>query len=387
MSLGISLSQLITDNPQPLSSGVSALDDALNKGFHSRSIYEIYGPPGVGKTKMGIQLVQNATTGNSERKVLWIETHVSAPLNLMDFDKGNIFTVTTNKFTQLLIFFKKLLEKDEKYDLILISGFSQLVTDHIEILLNRGYNFKNIHELKCKHLALILTEMTKYTHSKNASIVLLNDCMNTSFQKDIGNVEDNLEVVDDGSNFLVSSSFNSHRRKNTQVLRSSLVANSAMGNKDNIWEAFIRCSIGIFWNWKHKDIGNNRKRNFEKCRIAVVSDLNGKEMQNKKRATYKNEVDCSIVRFDIDESSGSFKDIKADLNNINFDDRIMPPQKKNKSGSSVSISPSLTDSSRQVSPEELLLDTSLVGSAIDAYNKTVYEKEPELEAIIYDSEG
>ncbi|MCQ5086636.1 hypothetical protein NE685_12850, partial [Cutibacterium acnes] len=54
------LSQLIVESPKPLSSGITGLDEILNLGFQARSIYEIFGPPGIGKTNFGIQLVFNA---------------------------------------------------------------------------------------------------------------------------------------------------------------------------------------------------------------------------------------------------------------------------------------------------------------------------------------
>lgn len=88
MSLGIPLSQLIVESPKPLSSGITGLDEILNLGFQARSIYEIFGPPGIGKTNFGIQLVCNALediqqSEINDDKILWIETFQEMPINIL----------------------------------------------------------------------------------------------------------------------------------------------------------------------------------------------------------------------------------------------------------------------------------------------------------------
>ncbi|CAI4334030.1 CNT_collapsed_G0009650.mRNA.1.CDS.1 [Saccharomyces cerevisiae] len=88
MSLGIPLSQLIVESPKPLSSGITGLDEILNLGFQARSIYEIFGPPGIGKTNFGIQLVCNSLediqqSEINDDKILWIETFQEMPINIL----------------------------------------------------------------------------------------------------------------------------------------------------------------------------------------------------------------------------------------------------------------------------------------------------------------
>ncbi|CCD22519.1 putative DNA-dependent ATPase RAD55 NDAI_0A03620 [Naumovozyma dairenensis CBS 421] len=361
MSMGISLSQFIVEKQLPLSSGISGLDDLLNGGFQRRSIYEIFGTPGIGKTRFGIQLVDNFLSSdddningqdNGEKSVLWIETHrpisdnfISRNINHNNHtdtkqttQDENIFKIRITKYTELLYFFRRQLSKKIKeetkddedhddndtshikkrgYELIIIDGFSQIINDHIQILLNRGYQETSIHETKCNHLILLMTWMTKYIHSHNGTIILLNDSMNTSYQQlDLSSMENDFEVIEDGSNFFVKSWFGgmtnqnskeetlgrnsipsrsysesyTHnnnnsttgnnkrtplRRNNVQVLKSSLIANSAMGPKDFKWEIFLKKRIGFFWNWLNDtDANTDKKSKFERCRLAIIFDLN-----------------------------------------------------------------------------------------------------------------
>ncbi|CCC68504.1 hypothetical protein NCAS_0B04200 [Naumovozyma castellii] len=364
MSFGISLSQLIVDNPEPLLSGISELDESLNVGFQSRSIYEIYGPPGIGKTKFGIQLVNNGLSRNSgQDHVLWIETHRCIPWNLVkneeeeeEEDKIKRFSkVRLNKFTQLLIFFQNLLKEErDPYQLIIIDGFSQTICDHIQILRNRGMDEKQIHNVKCNHLILLFTWMTKYTHSKRSTIILLDDCMNTSYQQlDLHSFEDDFEMVDDGSNFFVRSTMSNNnnnnnngstatsfsssppsassrdrafggrgRRRNIQVLKSALVANSAMGAKDFKWEIFLKCRIGFFWNWKEETLradnfSKTHRRQFDRCRLAIVFDphderaktLSDSRERGRKRGIDQVDMQNKIIKFDYNTEEGVFESV------------------------------------------------------------------------------
>ena len=75
MSLGIPLSQLISSNVCPLTSGIPSLDKALDNGFYRRSIYEIFGVPGIGKTQLGKSLVNNMLKDQKDENILWIDTN------------------------------------------------------------------------------------------------------------------------------------------------------------------------------------------------------------------------------------------------------------------------------------------------------------------------
>ncbi|EHN03179.1 Rad55p [Saccharomyces cerevisiae x Saccharomyces kudriavzevii VIN7] len=353
MSFGIPLSQLIVDSPKPLSSGITGLDEILNLGFQARSIYEIFGPPGIGKTNFGLQLVSKLleamqqSEANDDR-ILWIEAFQDMPINILrerfpEFDivKENLKRVRITKFGQLLYFFQNLfkLSQSMKYKLIIIDGFSQLVCDHLCTLSKRsgGTLDKTIHELKCRHLILIFTAMTKYTHSTGSTIILLNDCMNTAFQSnEFESLEEDYEVLEDGSNFYVNS--NSERRKNNvHILKSALVANIAMGGKDSTWEVFLRDRIGLFRDWneqvdetifvksKRVKTPSSRdnagctiremrinKRNYETFRIAIVFNLHGEDgkrdggrLKRTRNSVYRHR----IVKFDFDKATGEFRDI------------------------------------------------------------------------------
>lgn len=118
MSFGIPLSQLIVESPKPLSSGITGLDEILSLGFQARSIYEIFGPPGIGKTNFGVQLVSRSLENmkpleKNEDKILWIETFQDMPINILrerfpnfDIVEENVKRVRIMKFGQLLYFFQ-----------------------------------------------------------------------------------------------------------------------------------------------------------------------------------------------------------------------------------------------------------------------------------------
>lgn len=364
MSFGIPLSQLIVESPKPLSSGITGLDEILNLGFQARSIYEIFGPPGIGKTNFGIQLVCNSLENMqqsemNEDKILWIETFQEMPINILrerfpEFEivEENVKHVRILKFGQLLYFFQNLfkLSQSARYKLVIIDGFSQLLCDHLCTLSKRsgGMLDKTIHELKCRHLILIFTVMTKYTHSKGSTIIVLNDCMNTAFQSnEFESLEEYYEILDDGSNFFVNSN-NERRKNNVHILKSALVANIAMGSKDSTWEVFLRDRIGLFRDWNEqvdetvfvkskrvkapssqsnegcttiKEMRIN-KRNFENLRIAIVFNLHGedrkREGRNLKRSRSSDDRNY-IVKFDFDKATGQLRDIidlKPDTANI-----------------------------------------------------------------------
>ncbi|KOH00929.1 DNA repair protein rad55 [Saccharomyces pastorianus] len=355
MSFGIPLSQLIIESPKPLSSGITGLDEILSLGFQARSIYEIFGPPGIGKTNFGIQLVSRSLENmkpleKNDDKILWIEAFQDMPINILrerfpkfDIVEENVKRVRIMKFGQLLYFFQNLfkLSQSMKYKLIIIDGFSQLLCDHLCTLSKRsgGVIDKTIHDLKCRHLILIFTAMTKYTHSTGSTIILLNDCMNTAFQSnEFGSLEEDYEVLEDGSNFYVNS--NSDRRKsNVHILKSALVANIAMGGKDSTWEVFLRDRIGLFRDWNEqadetifvkskrvktpssqdneactiKEMRIN-KRNFENFRIAIVFNLHGDDRERDRdggrpKRTRNSEDRNRIVKFDFDRATGLFRDI------------------------------------------------------------------------------
>ncbi|CAI4056559.1 hypothetical protein SUVZ_02G2050 [Saccharomyces uvarum] len=365
MSFGIPLSQLIVESPKPLSSGITGLDEILSLGFQARSIYEIFGPPGIGKTNFGVQLVSRSLEKmkpleTNEDKILWIEAFQDMPINILrerfpkfDIVEDNVKRVRIMRFGQLLYFFQNLfkLSQSTKYKLIIIDGFSQLVCDHLCTLSKRsgGMIDKILHDLKCRHLILIFTAMTKYTHSTGSTIILLNDCMNTAFQSnEFGSLEEDYEVLEDGSNFYVNS--NSERRKsNVHILKSALVANIAMGGKDSTWEVFLRDRIGLFRDWNEqadetifvkskrvktpssqddegctiKEVRIN-KRNFENFRIAIVFNLHGDDRDKdrdggRSKRTRNSEDRNRIVKFDFDRATGQFRDIidqKANAANI-----------------------------------------------------------------------
>lgn len=301
MSLGVPLSQLLSSNPCPLASGIEPLDKALHDGFYKRSIYEIFGVPGIGKTQLAKQLVTNMNKEQPQENVLWIDTNKTVNMSDQEwFDDNkdyNIFKIRIKKFSELIFYFQQLLKDKigKKYSLIIIDGFSQLVVNYINVILSRGADSRQLHDIKCKRLIVMMTLLTKYTHSNNSIVILLNDCMNTSFQWENNSSltgiynEDNLDILNNGNNFLVSDRQSLLKRKNVQNLKSALIANCAMGNKDSSWEIFIKAKIGLYWDWINKDNEwfrlHNSQRKPVKCIIAIVQEpnTNKSERGNKRR--------------------------------------------------------------------------------------------------------
>lgn len=257
MPVGITLSQLIAESPEPLASGVEPLDEALGGGFQPRSLYELVGPPGTGRTRLALQLVER-----TKASTLWIEAFKPLPTGLLTPEaKQRCFRTRCTKFTQLLYLWQTL---TENYALVVIDGLSQLLCDHMNYLHARA-GPANLHDTKCRHLSTLFTAMTKYAHSNGSTVLLVDHCMNTSFAN--GNptaFEQDLDVVDDGSNFLVTSTT---IKRNVQVLRSALTASGiAMGPRDSRWECFLAYRITLCWEW---DYSNGRTP--ARKRMAIIT--------------------------------------------------------------------------------------------------------------------
>ncbi|CCH59622.1 hypothetical protein TBLA_0B08060 [Henningerozyma blattae CBS 6284] len=292
MSFGVSLSQLITNN-KPISTGIPILDEQLDSGFQQRSIYEIYGPPGVGKRLLGQQIIENANDGD---RILWIDTY-----NTIDFKHSNgknrqnnnlkiqekhIDFIRIDKASQLIYFFQKLAIK---YTIIIIDRFSQIITDYLYTLYSKEKSFevKNIHEIKCNYLCVIFTLFTKYNNKNDSTIILLDDCMNTGYTPmDLHGSNSNYEVIGN-NNFLVQKNHydnlvmnpdemndNSNKPANVQVLRSGLVGNIGYGPKDYKWLVFLKNQIGMFRDWND---GGQTENNSDLCRILLI---NGTDKSN-----------------------------------------------------------------------------------------------------------
>ncbi|CCE61291.1 hypothetical protein TPHA_0A02090 [Tetrapisispora phaffii CBS 4417] len=311
MSFGVSLSQLISSaNNSIIKSGIDKLDEYLGGSFQNRSIYEIYGPPGIGKTRLGVQIVNNFLRSNHSNKgsnVLWIDTNKTIAANnfadLSTYDK--MYHVQITKISELTFFFTKLLQHlkieneqnseephdNNSYKLIIIDGFSNIINNHLNYICKRmNTNIDtSIHEIKCRHLIMLLTVLTKFTHSNGSTVIFLNNCMNTAFSLDFDiTAQDNNLTSVDGSNFLVRSATSNDPRKSVQVLKSELVSNIGIGTRDSRWEVFIKNRIGLFWDWEHKGKlhGTHYKGNYNKLRVAIISNIeevSSRKVENKER--------------------------------------------------------------------------------------------------------
>ncbi|CEP63056.1 putative DNA-dependent ATPase RAD55 LALA0_S07e01420g [Lachancea lanzarotensis] len=272
MSLGVSLSQLIVEQPNPLLSGYEALDQVLN-GFQPKCIYEVFGLPGMGKVEFGINLAKRALQIN--RSTLWIDAHHFTQLDELE----GLNHVKFDKFTHYVFYFQQMSnqnrgdshEEEQIYELIVIRGLSKVVSSY----LHNGSSSQAVdsaHQFKNKSLITLFTAMTKYAQRYKTAIVMLNDAMNTSYlttgshsSSSSDSWTSQFQSYTEESPFLVKSS----KRKAVQVLRSALVANLGVGSKDQVWEVFLKRRIGIFWEWDRSRPWNRVPK---KHRVAMVQN-------------------------------------------------------------------------------------------------------------------
>ncbi|AGO13995.1 AaceriAGR137Wp [[Ashbya] aceris (nom. inval.)] len=267
MSVGVSLSQLLHEGAEPLTTGVPQLDDALGGGLDPRSIYEVFGPPGIGKTLFGLQVVRC----NRGKRVLVVDTHKRTPLDKLppadpSADDAEPHIVRLTKFAQLVYFFQEL---RAPYDLVIIEGLSQVLIDYLHGRMRHPMSGDTtLHGVKTRQLIALLSLLTRYVTQHHSCVLMLNDAMNTAYQ----DYSDHpLVAVDvDRGPFLVRA----ERRRHVQTLKSALIANASVGGKDAKWEVFVRCRIGLFWDWDRPAPGAPADRRVPpKIRIAVVLPL------------------------------------------------------------------------------------------------------------------
>lgn len=217
MDLGISLSQLASQ--RPVSTCHTELDALLDGGFHPRCIYEIYGPPGVGKTKIALAAAA-AATGSA----LYIHTH--KPLPPKPGGGRHLDQVRITRFGQLLFFLQRLhrVQRHEGgYAVLIIDGFAQLVQDHIHharkpsatgVSGSAAGPAASLHDYKCRHLAFVLTLLTRYAAQCGTAVLLVDQCLPAQ-----------------------------------RELRSALEAGAAAGSRDAVWKAFLKQSMGVYREW------------------------------------------------------------------------------------------------------------------------------------------
>ncbi|AET40286.1 putative DNA-dependent ATPase RAD55 Ecym_5546 [Eremothecium cymbalariae DBVPG len=315
MSLGVSLSQLVEESLDHLTTGIPELDEALSGGLQSRSIYEVYGPPGIGKTHFGLQLIHE----NNSKCILVIDGHKTTPLNLVSRCKsqdseleGKLDTLRITKFSQLVYFFQEL---NERYDLIILEGMSQIVIDYLHAHMNYKIWKANstLHGFKNRSMIVLMTQLTRYVNKHRSCIIMLNDSMNTAYQ-DYSD-QSLVSFGGDAASFLVKS----EKKRHVQTLKSALVANASVGGKDSRWEVFVRYRIGLFWDWSPAGLSklhNGRKGGVPKrIRIAVVFPL----MSNPATfsdTTHPTEDEHELVKLTID-SNGWFRALGAANSGLN----------------------------------------------------------------------
>lgn len=349
MSLGIQLSQLITQQ-RPISSGISELDEKLsNNGFIEGCIYEIYGPPGVGKNKFIKDIIDRYREKENEQEdnnILWIESY-----NFND-DIDEIDSIRINRLSELIYYFQKEIESNSKkmYKIIIIDRFSQIISDYLSNLQKCQVN--NIHQLKCKYLTIILTLITRYVIKNKSVCILLNDCINTGY---VNHNEMHYQKLDN-SMFLIENG--NSNNNNTQVLKSSLLGSIGFGGEDYKWLKFIKERIGIYYGWE--DEGKKR------CRVIIIGEED--ELGKVIRIRINKVTDQFELVHTKDEkgkdhnntvNSNTFKDNNNNNNNKNIN------QKKN--------NPS--DIENEGNPKRVKLSNTLVEDNGEHQEDVVYDSE------------
>jgi len=127
------------DYEYKLSSGSDLLDDMLDGGYESGVVTTIYGPPGSGKTNLGLLCL----TKNAEKKVIYVDTEGSFSIDRIkqlseNYEEilKNIIILTPVNFEEQKKVFEKLKNiVSDKIGLIIIDSIAMLY--RLEIGINR----------------------------------------------------------------------------------------------------------------------------------------------------------------------------------------------------------------------------------------------------------
>jgi DNA repair protein RadB len=127
------------DYEYKLSSGSDLLDEMLDGGYESGVVTTIYGPPGSGKTNLGLLCL----TKNAEKKVIYVDTEGSFSINRIkqlseNYEEilKNIIILTPVNFEEQKKVFEKLKNiVSDKIGLIIIDSIAMLY--RLEIGINR----------------------------------------------------------------------------------------------------------------------------------------------------------------------------------------------------------------------------------------------------------
>lgn len=243
-----------------LRTGIPELDERLQHFPCRNGIYEIYGVPGIGKSTIAYNILKEHQRIGSCKKgnYLWIDTLKSCPFLVES-------RINLSSITQLQMFFQKN-AGNTQYDMIIVDGFSKLL---VQFLNNQVFKYETFpagpsstaqtHQLKVSTLQTLFIQFSKYAERNNCKIILVNDCMNTSYKytPDTNSSSDmHYQFVDENNPFLVVK----RQPDSCMLLKSELEASLGIGSLDSKWLRFLKVRLGLYYTFNEAG-ATAKKRN------------------------------------------------------------------------------------------------------------------------------
>lgn len=169
------------------------LDDILDGGVETKTITQIYGPPGVGKTNICLQCVVNCVEAG--KKAAFIDTEGGHSIErIRQISKGSFEKVMENSF-----FYEPTSFKDQKFiienlEQVVNKDFGLIVLDSAVSLYRLERTDENIAELNqefSKQLAKLLDVARKF----NLAIIITNQVYSKYSEREAGVSNNGVEPI------------------------------------------------------------------------------------------------------------------------------------------------------------------------------------------------
>ncbi|ATZ58055.1 hypothetical protein BCIN_15g05250 [Botrytis cinerea B05.10] len=243
ISTGLSLLDLALQNKDPLQ--VSTSVDHNHGGIPRGKVTEIYGPPGVGKTTLGMHLAARVLHQNEN--VVWVDFHsrmiwstyiatIRITSNISNF---NHFTTPTLSHLLALLTYTTQNFPPENTSLIIIDSFSTLIDsafprNAVSTSTPKKPGVPNPSSRKFPLLQYLINALQKLATTRNIAIIILTQCV-TKMRPGLG-----------------------------AALIPSISATS--------WEQGLGCRVALFRDWGWDDDEGNK---VDGVRFAQVIKANG----------------------------------------------------------------------------------------------------------------